>query len=198
MQAAIALIIAYLIGSISSAIIICKIANQPDPRTQGSGNAGATNMLRFAGKKLALLTLLFDILKGTVAVFIGKIIGVEGVFLGLVAFAAFLGHLYPIYFKFRGGKGVATLIGGCLGLSLPLGFAVIITWLIIAIVFRYSSLAAMIAAVLAPFYGIFLTRPVYAVGIALMSTLLLWRHRANIERLRLGTESKIGKPFAKK
>ncbi|GAG95884.1 unnamed protein product, partial [marine sediment metagenome] len=141
----ICIIIAYLLGSISSAVILCKLFGYADPRTLGSGNAGTTNVLRVAGKKLAIMTLVFDVLKGFVAVMFARTLGLDNFVLGIVALAAFLGHLYPLFFKFKGGKGIATGLGVMLALSLSLGIAVIITWLLIAMFFRYSSLAALIA-----------------------------------------------------
>src|SRR5689334_17854922 len=138
----IAFIIAYLIGSISTAIVTCKIMRLPDPRDQGSGNPGATNVLRFGGKKAAIITLMGDMLKGVIPVLAAKWFGFNTVGLSLVAFAAFLGHLYPIFFRFQGGKGVATAFGCFIALSWPLGLLLAATWLIIAILFRYSSLAA--------------------------------------------------------
>ena len=191
------IIIAYFLGSLSSSIIVCKLVSLPDPRQQGSGNPGATNVLRIAGKKYAFITLACDILKGFVAVMIGKILGLNGFELGLVALAAFIGHIYPIYFRFQGGKGVATLIGGILALSPILGLMVILTWIVIAVIFRYSSLAALVAAILAPFYAFLIHQPAYFAGIAMMTLLLLWRHRTNIERLRNGTEPKIGSCHSK-
>lgn len=187
-----AVIIAYLLGSISTSIVLCKLAHLEDPRNQGSGNPGATNMLRVAGKKFAFFTLLGDIGKGIIAVIIGRLLGQHGFNLSIVALAVFVGHLYPVFFGFKGGKGVATAFGAMLGLSPILGGAVIITWLIIALIFRYSSLAALVAGTLAPIYTLFLASPTYFVGLVLITLFLYWRHRANIERLRTKTESKIG------
>lgn len=185
------IIIAYLLGSISSAIILCKLFGYADPRTQGSGNAGATNVMRVAGKKLAILTLVFDILKGFVAVMLARTFGLDNFVLGLVALAAFLGHLYPIFFKFKGGKGIATGLGVMLALSLSLGIAVIITWLLIAMFFRYSSLAALIAFILAPVYAFFLTNRQYVPALFVITLFILWRHHENIRRLAQGIEPKI-------
>jgi glycerol-3-phosphate acyltransferase PlsY len=193
MLSIITIILAYLIGSISCAIIICKITHLPDPRTQGSGNAGATNMLRFAGKKLALITLIGDISKGTIAVIIGRMLEQDGLMLGLIALSAFIGHLYPIFFKFKGGKGVATGIGGIFGLSPLLGIIAVATWMIIAFIFQYSSLASMVTFILTPFYALFLKNTAYFIPLIIIAMLIIWRHRNNIERLKKGTESKIGK-----
>ncbi|MGD9153623.1 MAG: glycerol-3-phosphate 1-O-acyltransferase PlsY [Gammaproteobacteria bacterium] len=187
----ICIIIAYLLGSISSAIIICKLFGYPDPRTLGSGNAGATNVLRIAGKKLAIFTLLFDALKGFVAVMIARTLGLDNFILGVVALAAFLGHLYPIFFKFKGGKGIATGLGVMFGLSPELGGMVIVTWILIAAIFRYSSLAAITAFVLAPIYAFFLTNRQYVIALFIMMLFILWRHRANIKRLFQKVEPKI-------
>lgn len=191
----IAIVAAYLIGSISCSILICKITKNPDPRTQGSGNPGATNVLRFAGKKLAFCTLGGDMAKGVIAVFLGRLLGQTGILLGFVAFAAFLGHLYPIFFRFKGGKGVATGLGTMLVLSPILGLCALATWGIIAGIFRYASLASLVTFVLVPFYSLFFADPFYAyfIPFALMALLMFWKHRGNIARLKLGTETQIGK-----
>jgi len=186
-------LLAYLLGSLSSAIILCKLAGLPDPRTQGSGNPGATNVLRFGGKKLAALTLLGDLLKGLVPVLLVRALGTNDLVLSLVALAAFLGHLYPVFFRFKGGKGVATAFGVLLGLAWPVALAAAITWLVMALLFRISSLAALTASVLTPAYMWWFgpSRPFFAATV-LMSALLIWRHRANIRNLLQGTESRIG------
>jgi glycerol-3-phosphate acyltransferase PlsY len=189
----IAIIIAYLFGSISSAIIISKILRLPDPRTQGSGNPGATNVLRYGGKKAALATLLGDMLKGVIPVLLAKWYGVATLCLALVALAAFVGHLYPVFFRFQGGKGVATFLGCILALAWPVGLAIIATWLIIAVLFRYSSLAALISAIAAPFYTWFFTNATYTIVVCIISILLIYRHKSNIQKLLAGKESKIGK-----
>jgi len=198
----IALVVAaYLLGSLSSAIILCRIMGLPDPRTQGSGNPGATNVLRFGGKKLAALTLLGDLLKGLIPVVVAHVIisnssdgtAQHDTVLALVAMAAFLGHLYPVFFGFRGGKGVATALGVLLGLSWQVGLAVLVTWVVMALLFRISSLSALIAALLSPLYGWWFTNSlVYIEMMAVMAILLLWRHRGNIERLLAGREKHIG------
>lgn len=185
------IVIAYLMGSLSSAVIVCKLMGYPDPRTQGSNNPGATNVLRIGGKKAAIITLVADVLKGTIPVLLSELFDVHGFALAMVAFAAFLGHVFPIFFKFKGGKGVATALGGLFGLSPYLGIAVAITWVIVALLFRYSSLAALIAAVLAPVYAAVFTDYGYLVPILAMTLILFWRHWNNIQRLRAGTESKI-------
>ena len=186
------IIFAYLLGSLSTAIIVSKLGHIPDPRTQGSGNPGATNMLRLGGKKVAALTLLGDMLKGLVAISLASMLTADHTTLALVGMAAFLGHLYPVFFGFRGGKGVATALGVLMGVSWMVGLGAIVTWLFMAKVFRYSSLAALTAAVLSPLY-LWLARPspaLLAMSL-LMSALLLWRHRSNIQRLLNGQEDQI-------
>lgn len=189
----IAVIIAYLFGSISTAIIVCKIMGLPDPRNQGSGNPGATNVLRFGGKKAAIITLVGDMIKGVIPVLAAKWYGLDVIGLSLVALAAFLGHLYPIFFRFQGGKGVATAFGCLVALSWPVGIALAVTWLILAAAFRYSSLAALLTAILAPFYTWYFTNDYYAVTAGAISILLIYRHRKNIQNLIAGKESKIGR-----
>lgn len=189
---AIAILIAYLFGSISSAIIVCKIMGLPDPRTQGSNNPGATNVLRIGGKKAAAITLLGDMLKGVIPVLAAKLYGIETTGLALVAFAAFLGHLFPIFFRFEGGKGVATLLGCLLALNWQLGLAWMATWVVVALIFRYSSLAALTASMLVPLYAWLLTRNMmYVAVLLLMSLILVYRHKSNIKKLIAGNESKI-------
>lgn len=185
---------AYLLGSLSAAIIVCRLLGLPDPRTQGSQNPGATNVLRFGGKRAAAVTLLGDMLKGLVPVLIARAFSAEPLVLAAVAMAAFLGHLYPLYFGFRGGKGVATAMGVLLGLSWPVALAAALTWLLMAKLVRISSLSALTASVLAPVYAWFLDGQVeFVVMMALMSLLLIWRHRGNIQRLLSGEESRIGR-----
>jgi glycerol-3-phosphate acyltransferase PlsY len=184
---------AYLIGSLSAAIIICKILGLPDPRTQGSRNPGATNVLRIAGKKTAAMVLLGDVLKGLIPVVTARAFEVEDHVVAAVGLAAFLGHLYPVFFGFHGGKGVATALGILLGLSWPVAAAVLATWLFMAKVFHISSLSAITAAMAAPLYAWWLldSTPLL-VMICVISAMLLWRHRTNIQRLLSGTEGKIG------
>ncbi len=186
----------YLIGSISFAVVVSKAMRLPDPHTYGSGNPGATNVLRTGNKLAAVLTLLGDALKGYVALFLAKaLIGVEvdSWVLPAVAVAAFLGHLFPVFHGFKGGKGVATALGILLGIDAWLGLATLSTWLIVAFFMRYSSLAALISALFAPLYFVFLfgMQPM-ALAIALMSILLILRHTANIKKLLDGTEGRIG------
>lgn len=186
------IIAAYLAGSVSSAILVSKLAGLPDPRANGSGNPGATNVLRLGGKKAAALTLFGDMLKGLAPVLLAKYLGMPALALAGVALAAFLGHLYPVFFGFRGGKGVATFLGVLLGLSWWVGGAVILTWLIIALLTRYSSLAALSAGFLAPLYLHWIGAPaVFMLAAAIMTTFLLWRHQGNIRNLLSGTEVRI-------
>ena len=194
---ALAVFAAYLIGSLSFAVIVSRLMGLNDPRTYGSGNPGATNVLRSGNKAAAVLTLLLDALKGFVPVLLVKEFGApyglyEGT-LALVAVAAFLGHLWPLFFRFKGGKGVATAAGVLLGLNPWLGLATLATWIIIAAFTRYSSLAALVAALFAPFYQVLIWGggPI-AVAVFVMGALLVWRHRANIQKLLNGTESKLG------
>ena len=182
---------AYLLGSLSSAIILCRLLGLPDPRTQGSGNPGATNVLRYGGKKVAALTLLGDSLKGLLPVLLAQALGTSPPWLGVVALAAFLGHLYPLFFRFQGGKGVATAFGALLGLAWPVALAVLATWLAMAALFRYSSLAALTGALLAPLF-IYAWAPAYLLAVACMCALLIWRHRNNIRNLVAGKEGRIG------
>jgi glycerol-3-phosphate acyltransferase PlsY len=187
-----AIIIAYLFGSISSAIIVCKIMRLPDPRTEGSKNPGATNVLRFGGKKAAIITLFGDVLKGVIPVLAAKFYGLDTLGMALVTFAAFIGHLYPVFFRFEGGKGVATAFGCLIALNWEIGLALAITWLIIAFCFRYSSLAALITAILAPIYAWYFTNWIYTITIIIISALLIYRHKSNIQNLFAGKEKKIG------
>ncbi len=199
---ALAVLAAYLIGSLSFAVIVSRLMGLNDPRTYGSNNPGATNVLRSGNKAAAVLTLLLDALKGYVPVLLVRLYGADfGLAWGtlaLVGLAAFAGHVYPVFFKFEGGKGVATALGVLFGVDACLGLATALTWLLVAVFFRYSSLAALVAAVLAPVYyamGAVLVWPWHAgMGWALiaMSAMLVWRHKLNIQRLAAGQESKIG------
>ncbi len=192
----------YLLGSLSSAIITCRLMGLPDPRSGGSGNPGATNVLRIGGKKAAAITLAGDMLKGLVPVLAVKALGADISIQSAVAVAAFLGHLYPVFFGFRGGKGVATVLGVLLGLYWPVGLLTIASWLVIAKGFKISSLAALIAILLTPLYILWLKpdEPALLVAVIFMGTLLFWRHRSNIRNLLRGEESSIknsGKPPVK-
>jgi len=185
------IIAAYLIGSLSSAIILCKLAGLPDPRSQGSGNPGATNVLRFGGKKLAATVLLLDVVKGILPVVIARWLDFDVLWLTATAFAAFLGHLYPIFFEFKGGKGVATALGGFLALSPLMAGMIMLTWLAVFALSRISSLSAIVAASVAPIYSFWLIDDGRARWIILiMAAMLLYRHKSNIKRLLSGEEGK--------
>ena len=190
-------IAAYLIGSISFAVVVSAVMGLDDPRSYGSGNPGATNVLRSGNKKAAILTLIGDAFKGWLAVWLaarfGPRFGLGETAVALAAIAVFLGHLYPVFFRFQGGKGVATAAGVLLAVNPVLGGATLLTWLIVAFFTRYSSLAALAASVFAPLFDVFLFGAhVMALAILAMSVLLFWRHRANISKLVNGTESRIG------
>ena len=194
MSIAIVLIVfGYLLGSISTAIIVCRAMGLPDPRSEGSRNPGATNVLRFGGRKAAAITLAGDFLKGLLPVLLAQAVGADAPVLAATAVAAFLGHLYPVFFGFEGGKGVATALGVILGLSPWVALAALATWLFMAFVVRISSLSALTAATLAPVYGWWFELPgVYQLALWFMVVLLIWRHRSNIRNLLAGTEDKIG------
>jgi len=187
-------ILAYFIGSISAAIITCKLLNKVDPRTVGSKNPGATNVLRHAGKKAALFTLAGDLLKGLIPVAIGHALGFDWQWLGLIGLAAFLGHLYPIYYGFKGGKGVATALGVYIGLHPIVGIVVVITWIVSALIFNVSSLSALIATLLAPLYFFWVTDslPLFII-LVVITGFIYWRHRSNIVEIINGTEDKISR-----
>lgn len=198
-----ATVAAYLIGSLSFAVIVSRVMGLHDPRTYGSGNPGATNVLRSGSKPAAIATLLLDALKGWLPVMLvqwfGQPYGLGDGTLAAVGLAAFLGHLYPVFFRFQGGKGVATALGVLLGISGWLGLATVLTWVIVAFFFRYSSLASLVSAVFAPVYYVlcggilwYTEAPVTAAIVA-MGLLLIWRHRENIQRLVAGKESRLGK-----
>lgn len=197
LAAPLAVLLAYLLGSVSFAVLTSRAMGLADPRSYGSGNPGATNVLRTGNKAAAAVTLAGDALKGLVAVVLARAFaarfGFEDGTIALVALAAFLGHLFPVFHGFRGGKGVATAAGILFGLNPWLGLGTLATWLIIAFFFRYSSLAALVSAAFAPFWYVLLfgtDRLVPAIGF--MSLLLVWRHRANIGNLIAGRETRIG------
>jgi len=193
---------AYLIGSVSFAVLMSKAFGLADPRSYGSGNPGATNVLRSGKKAAAALTLIGDAAKGWLAVFLAIRFAphdAQGLMIvALVALAVFLGHVFPIFLKFKGGKGVATALGVLLAISLWMGLFVLFTWLLVAVVFRYSSLAALVAGIMAPVFAMLVKqhgeylRPELVLAIAIMSMLLIWRHKGNIQNLMTGKESKIG------
>ncbi|MEN3275342.1 MAG: acyl phosphate:glycerol-3-phosphate acyltransferase [Massilia sp.] len=201
MNTLIATVAAYLIGSISFAVVMSRVFGLSDPRTYGSKNPGATNVLRSGSKKAAIATLIGDAVKGWLAVWLavtfGPQYGIDDGGVALVAIAVFLGHLWPVFFRFVGGKGVATALGVLLGLNVWLGLATLVTWLAVAYAFRYSSLAALIAAVFAPFYyGLLFGVNEILFAVIAMSSLLLYRHSSNIGNLIAGKESRIGSKAA--
>ncbi len=186
------IIAAYLLGSISSAIIVCRLMGLPDPRSQGSNNPGATNVLRIGGKKPAAITLFGDMLKGFIPVLLANLMGVGETTLAAVAMAVFLGHLYPLFFHFQGGKGVATALGVQFGLSWMIGGSVAAIWLFMGYVIKISSLSALVSMALAPIIVWLVTGSIVLTGMSVVMTLLLfWRHRSNIQKLLAGKESKI-------
>lgn len=183
---------AYLTGSVSSAVIVSHIMKLPDPRSSGSRNPGTTNVLRLGGKKAAIITLLGDLLKGLLPVLIAKLLTDSNITIALVGAATFLGHLYPLWFGFKGGKGVATAAGVFIGLSALLAVSLLAIWLATALVSRYASLASLVAAAVAPFLILFFSLDYPLLIFAcLLAVLLFWRHRANIARLLNGNEDKI-------
>jgi len=187
-------LVGYLLGSVSSAIVVARIGGLPDPRATGSRNPGATNILRYGGKLAALCTLAGDLAKGLLAVGVARGLGADTMVLALTGFGAFLGHLYPVFFRFHGGKGVATGLGVWLALAPWIGALLLATWLAVAALYRYSSLAAVAAAIAAPFYVWWLAPTVAYLTLSVaMSALLLWRHRGNIQKLLGGTEARIGR-----
>ncbi|MBY0270523.1 MAG: glycerol-3-phosphate 1-O-acyltransferase PlsY [Burkholderiales bacterium] len=192
----IVVITAYLLGSVSFAVVVSRAFRLPDPRAYGSGNPGATNVLRSGRKSAAVLTLLGDCVKGWLAVFAAGQWVVDGtaMAMALAAVAVILGHLYPVFHDFKGGKGVATALGALLALSPYLGLGVLLTWIIIAVFFRYSSLAALISALFAVFFTLILFNPAhpFLFAVIVIAALLIWRHRSNIRNLLDGKEGKIG------
>ena len=185
-------VIAYLLGSFSSAVVVCKVMGYADPRTLGSGNPGATNVLRHGGKKAAIITLILDMLKGVVAVLLAKLLTDSSFIVTLSALAVFLGHLYPVFFRFKGGKGVATALGVLLALHWMVGVGALLTWLAMAFGFRYSSLAALITAAMTPLYMFWFSGILdYIVVNVVITALIFWRHQSNIQKLLNGSEGKI-------
>ena len=184
--------LAYLLGSISSAVLVCKLLNLPDPRTQGSHNPGATNVYRVGGKFAAIYVLSFDILKGMVPVWGAYFLNIEPIYLGFIAIAACLGHMYPVFFNFKGGKAVATAFGVLLPIGLDLGGLLILTWYTVAKFSKFSSVAAIVAVSLAPFYT-WLLKPIYTYPVIMLSILIIFRHKDNMLRLMKGTEPQISR-----
>lgn len=186
------LVFAYLLGSVCSAVIVCRLFDLPDPRLEGSKNPGATNVLRLAGKKYAITVLLADMLKGFIPVLIAKLFGESSTVLGFIGFTAVFGHMYPVFFKFHGGKGVATAIGAMFGLHFALGILVLASWLIIANFTRYSSLASIATIMFAPFYSIAVIHNTNAVlPLLFIAIFVLYKHHKNLTRLVDGEEPKI-------
>jgi glycerol-3-phosphate acyltransferase PlsY len=184
-------VMAYFLGSLSSAVIVSKIFNLPDPREGGSNNPGATNVLRIGGKAPALITLMGDFLKGWLPVTMATMAGISGFAVGIIALAAVVGHIFPIFFNFRGGKGVATSMGVWFGIAPVAGLLIGLCWLGVAYFYRYSSLAAMISALFASIAILFFGPGACFLPMLVVAALLIWRHLDNIQRLRAGTEGKI-------
>ena len=185
-------VLGYLCGSLASAVIVCRIMKLPDPRLEGSGNPGATNVLRLGGKKAAALTLAGDVLKGVIPVLLAHLLTDSPAILAGTAVAAVVGHMYPVFFGFKGGKGVATAFGAVAALVYPVALFMAAVWVLTAMAARYASLASMAAAVAAPLFAlVFIREPAYTIGLAVIAALLVFRHRGNIERLRQGTEPEI-------
>ncbi|OCA54663.1 glycerol-3-phosphate 1-O-acyltransferase PlsY [Photorhabdus namnaonensis] len=191
------IIFAYLCGSISSAILICRLAGLPDPRQHGSGNPGATNVLRIGGRSTAAIVLMCDVLKGMIPVWLAYQLYVPPFYLGITAIAACLGHIYPIFFQFKGGKGVATAFGAIAVIGWDLTGLMMGTWLLTILLSGYSSLGAIISALIAPFY-VWWFKPEFTFPVAMLCCLVLLRHHDNIQRLWRGQESRIWNKFKKK
>lgn len=185
--------LAYFFGSLATAVLVSRVFGLPDPREEGSKNPGATNVLRLGGKKAAFITLLGDTVKGLFPVLLAKALGTGDVVVGMVGLSALVGHIFPIFFNFRGGKGVATALGVLSGFSWGVGLSVLATWCLSAAVWRISSLSALIASVLAPLYTLWITHSSSLTGTAVLIAVLLWmRHWSNIQRLLKGEETRIG------
>lgn len=182
--------VAYLFGSLSSAVVISQLFGLPDPRTAGSKNPGATNVYRLGGRIPALLVLVMDILKGTIPVYGSYFLGIEPIMLGIIAIFACLGHIFPLYFGFKGGKAVATAFGAMLPIGLDLAGLLVLSWVVVVFLTGYSSLGALVAVSLAPLFT-FLIKPLYTVPVAMLSLLIILRHKDNITRLIAGNESKV-------
>ena len=185
------LVLAYLLGSISSAILVSRLFKLPDPRLHGSNNPGATNVFRLGGALPACLVLVFDILKGTIPVWGAYFLKLDPLMLGLIGVAACLGHMFPIFFNFKGGKAVATAFGTLLPIGLTLGGLLISTWVAVVALTRYSSLGALIAVALAPLYTWWI-KPLYTLPVTFLTVLIIIRHHGNIKRLFSGEEPKVG------
>ena len=190
MMTVIMIIIAYLLGSVSVGILVCKFMKLPDPREQGSGNVGATNVMRVGGKNAAILTLIGDALKGLIPVLLARMVGVEGFMLAIVALAAVVGHMFSLFYGFKGGKGAATGFGGLLGLSFPASIIAVVVWLIVVAITRYVSLASLCVAALSVIIILFVHID-YFIPLLVIVALMIWKHMENIQRLRAGTENKF-------
>lgn len=187
-------VLAYLFGSISTAVVVAKAMGLADPRQVGSGNPGATNILRYGGKLAAILTLLGDVLKGVIPVLLARALTADPIVIAVTGFMAFVGHLFPVFFGFRGGKGVATACGVWLALNPWVGLLLVATWMVTALLFRYSSLSALLSALAAPLYVAWLSDDLaYLLAMIAMSGILIFRHRSNIRNLFAGKENKIGR-----
>ncbi|UBO75888.1 glycerol-3-phosphate 1-O-acyltransferase PlsY [Aeromonas rivuli] len=184
------IILAYLGGSLSSAVLVSRTSGLPDPRDHGSHNPGATNVLRLGGRGAALLVLLLDMLKGMAPVYLSWFLGIKPIYLGFIGVAACLGHMYPLFFHFRGGKGVATALGTMLPIGLDMGAMVVVSWLLVALLSGYSSLASIVTVLLAPLFA-YLLKPEYTLPVSLLSCLILIRHHENIARLLKGEEPRL-------
>jgi glycerol-3-phosphate acyltransferase PlsY len=193
MLALVLILIAYLAGSLSAGIIVARVLGLGDPRRDGSGNPGATNLLRLGGRRAAAVTLLADAIKGVIPVLLAHGLGVEGAALAGVGLAAFMGHCYPVFFGFQGGKGIATGLGVMLAWAWPVGLMALGCWALMAAVFRLSSLAALISFALAPLAMLATGDPALAAGGGIMALVTGWRHRSNIQRIAAGTEPRIGR-----
>lgn len=191
------LIVSYLIGSISSAVIVAKILNLPDPRSKGSQSAGATNVLRIAGKKPALYVLIADALKGLIPVLLARLFGIKDMALGFILFASVLGHVYPIFFQFKGGKGVATTLGGLFGVSPVIALFAVVVWAVVAKVFGYSSLASISTLITTTFLSPLLVDKRFFLPLLLITILVTLKHKQNITRLLKHTEPKLGNKLNK-
>ncbi|USD37037.1 MULTISPECIES: glycerol-3-phosphate 1-O-acyltransferase PlsY [Ferrimonas] len=191
------IVLAYLLGSISSAVLVCKLKGLPDPRYHGSNNPGATNVLRLGGKAAAVMVLLFDVLKGTIPVWTGYYLGIDPLSLAFIGIAACLGHIYPVFFGFKGGKGVATALGALAPISDWMGLLIIATWLVIVFITQYASLGAVLTSMLAPLYT-YLIKPQYTLSVALLCLLIIWRHQDNLVRLWQGKEPKVSERIKRK
>jgi glycerol-3-phosphate acyltransferase PlsY len=185
-------IFAYFLGSINSAVLVCKAMGLASPYSKGSGNPGATNVMRIGGKVPAIITLVGDVLKGVIPVLLGHALGLNILTLGFVALAAVLGHMYPAFFKFKGGKGVATTVGALFAVFWGLGFLILIPWIILMLCFRYVSLASMVACILCPVFVFFLFYPAACIPFVVLALLIVYAHRKNIDRLIKGTENQFG------